>query len=268
GPEEPPEDPTTQVGDVWLLGEHHRLICGDSTDPAVLAELMQGERASLVWTDPPYGVSYIGGTKDEMTIENDDLDLADLESLLEGAFGSAADACEPGAVWYVAAPAGPNFLPFAKRLSELGIWRQTLVWEKDSLVLGRSDYHYRHEAILYGWVPGAAHHAPKTRALDTILKFARPKSSPDHPTMKPVPLVQHCIETSSKPGGIILDPFSGSGTTLLAAESCARKARCIELDPRYCDVIVRRFEEATGKGTTLEGSDLSFADVATQRGAS
>ena len=251
-PEAPPENPVTRVGDLWVLGEH-KLLCGDSTDAASFDLVLEGERADLVWTDPPYGVSYVGGTDDELTIENDDLQGADLERFLRAAFTPAATACSPGAVWYVAAPAGPNFLPFAQVLTDLGIWRQSIVWLKDALVLGRSDYHYRHEILFYGWTPGAAHQPPPGRDQDTIWECPRPKASPFHPTTKPTALVVRAIENSSKRGAIVLDAFCGSGTTILAAEQTRRRARGIELDPRYCDVIIRRWEQATRRQATLDG---------------
>ncbi len=125
----------------------HKLVCGSATVESSFTALLDGERIDLVWTDPPYGVSYEGGTEDALTIQNDDLQGAELESFLRDAFRGVVAATKPGAAWYVAAPAGPNFLPFAQVLSDLGVWRQTLLWVKDSLVLGRSDFHYRHEAM-------------------------------------------------------------------------------------------------------------------------
>ena len=264
GPGELPVEPTTRTGDCWILGRH-RLVCCDSTDAATYERLLGGEKASITWTDPPYGVSYVGGTKDKLTIENDSLEPDELEAFLGVVFDHTMNSCQPGAAWYVAAPAGPQFLQFAKRLDALGIWRQTLVWLKDAFVLGRSDFHYRHESFFYGWVPGAAHHAPTTRTLDSILEFARPRASRDHPTEKPLALVQHCIETSSGRDAIVLDPFAGSGTTLVAAEACGRVARCIELDPRYADVVIRRWQEATDEKAVLEGHNRTFEEVAVER---
>jgi DNA modification methylase len=261
-PEDPPADPVSRLGDLWVLGDH-RLLCGDSTDAASFSLVLEGERADIVWTDAPYGVSYVGGTEDELTIENDDLQGADLERFLRAAFTSAASACQPGAVWYAAAPAGPNFLPFATVLTDLGIWRQTLVWLKDALVLGRSDYHYRHEVLFYGWTPGAAHQPPPGRDQDTIWECPRPKASPFHPTTKPTALVVRAIENSSKRGAIVLDGFCGSGTTILAAEQTRRRARGIELDPRYCDVIIGRWQAATGKVAVLDGK--AFDEVKEER---
>lgn len=258
-----PPTPTTMLGDVWVLGEH-RLVCGSSSDPAAWAALMGTEKAQLVWTDPPYGVAIVGGSRayseerrlagGGKVIENDDLDPAALRKFLATTLKLAADACEPGAVWYVAAPSGDLFLEFAHVLGRegMGIWRHTLAWVKDRFVMGRADYHYRHESILYGWVPGAGHYFVDERTHDTVLEVPRPAANPDHPTMKPVELVARCVRNSSRPGDIVVDGFGGSGTTLLAAEQENRRARLIELSPAYCDVIVRRWEQATGsKGTRI-----------------
>jgi DNA modification methylase len=264
GPESLPEKPVTREGDLWQLGDH-RLLCGDSRDGMRYTRLLQGEVVDLVWSDPPFGVSYLGKTSDALTIENDDLDLADLHALLNASFRAACNACRPGAVWYIAAPAGPNFLPFAQVLTDLGIWRQTLVWLKDTHVLGRSDYHYRHEALLYGWTPGAAHHAPPARDLDSVWEIPRPRASPDHPTTKPLELVTRALLASSKPKAIVLDMFVGSGTTVLAAESTGRAARAIEVDPRYVDVAVNRWQLATSRSATLDNDGRTFTEIAAER---
>lgn len=243
----------TVPGDVWLLGPH-RLLCGDSTVPTDLERVMDGAKADMVWTDPPYGVSYVGKTAAALTIDNDALTPDELESFLRSAFASVLDVLQPGGCWYTAAPPGPLFLAFGVVLHEMDVWRQTLSWVKNSLVLGRSDYHYRHEAIFYGWAPGAAHHAPSERTHDTVLEFDRPQRSNDHPTMKPVSLISYCIENSSDPGQIVLDPFGGSGSTLIAAHQTGRQARLVELDPRYCDVICRRYQQATGDKPIAEAT--------------
>ncbi len=261
-PIEPPEDPVSRAGDLWLLGDN-RLLCGDSTNAEDVERLMGNEKADLVWSDPPFGVSYSGKAG---TIANDDLTGDTLERFLGEALGQAFQHTRAGAVWYVAAPAGPQFLQFAKVLDGLGVWRQTLVWAKDSLVLGHSDFHYRHEAVFYGWTPGAAHREPPDRKQDTVWEFARPKVSESHPTMKPLELVAHAMRMSSVPGEVVLDPFMGSGTTLIAAESLGRKARGLELDPRYTDVIVQRWQDATGSEARLEGGD-TFAEVTVTRRA-
>jgi DNA modification methylase len=271
-----PKSPVSVPGDVWLLGPH-RLACGDSSTVEALDAVLQGERAQMIWTDPPYGVSYVGGTADALTIENDGAD--DVAQLLADTFGLALAHTDPGAVWYVAAPSGPANLPFAQVLTDLGVWRQTLIWVKDRFVLGHSDYHYRHEdlfygwspddepvalppaeyevkhePLMYGWTPGAAHQGTPDRRQDTIWEVPRPSASVDHPTMKPVALIDRAIRNSSKPGAVVLDPFGGSGSTLIAAHMVGRQARLIELDPRYCDVICRRYQQATGDKPIAEAT--------------
>jgi site-specific DNA-methyltransferase (adenine-specific) len=207
--------------------------------------------ADLVWTDPPYGVSYVGKTKDALTIQNDSLNPEEFLAFLKSAFENSKRVSKPGAVWYVAAPAGNLFLSFAIALSDLEIWRHTLVWVKDMFVMGRADYHYRHEAILYGWTPGAAHQEPPDRKQDSVWEIPRPKRSEEHPTMKPLELIIRAIRNSTSKGQIVLDPFGGSGSTLIAAEQTGRKARLIELDPKYCDVIVTRWQNLTGQTAEL-----------------
>lgn len=234
----------TITGDTWLLGPH-RLVCGDSTVSTDVDKLMDGDKADMVWTDPPYGVSYVGKTADALTIYNDDFDAKSLEAFLRLAFGEASNACRPGSAWFVAAPPGPQFLSFGQVLSDLGIWRQTLVWLKNQFVMGHSDYHYRHESIFYGWKPGAAHIEPPDRKGDTIWEFDRPTSSREHPTMKPIALIEQAINNHTKRNNIILDLFGGSGSTLIAAHQTGRVARLMELDPHYCDVICARYQRIT-----------------------
>lgn len=248
-----PPLPKTVHGDVWILGRH-RVMCGDSTSPTDMDRLMGGRIADMVWTDPPYGVSYVGKTSDAMTIENDDLDEQQLEQFLRDALGNAMSACRDGAAWFTAAPAGPLFLPFAKVLREMGIWKQTLVWLKSSLVMGRSDYHYRHEALFYGWKPGAAHTAPPDRKQDTIWEFDKPSRNAEHPTMKPVALIERAITNHTSHGHLVLDPFGGSGSTLIAAEQSGRVAHLMELDPKYVDVICARYQAATGTKPVAEST--------------
>lgn len=237
---EPPVEPKSETGKVYVLGPH-RLICGDSTESEVWAELLGTERAEVIWTDPPFGVSYIGKGKDALTIQNDQLDEQALERLLQQALERAFAYTAPGGAWYIKAPAGPLFLAFAKVVARLGVWRQTLVWAKSCLVLGRSDYHYRHEAIFYGWHPGAAHRWRGDRKQDTLLTFDKPSRNIEHPTMTPPDLIGYCLQQSSKPGELVVDCFGGSGSALIAADQCGRVARLIELDPKYCDVIRRRW---------------------------
>lgn len=253
-----PEAPVSVREEVYALGPH-RLLCGDATDPEAWA-FLGDERLRMVWTDPPYGVHIVGGSKDARnaayqsgrSIDNDDLAPDELRAFVSRAFAGAHDACADGAAWYVAAPPGPLFAEFGHALGRHGVnvWRQTLVWLKQQMVFGRSDYHYRHEPVFYGWRQGAAHHFAEDRTQDTVLEFDRPmRSDKAHPTVKPIALVQRCIENSSLPGWLVGDPFAGSGTTLLACAASGRVARCIELDPRYCDVIRRRWTRyAVGAG--------------------
>lgn len=243
-------------GDVWLLGPH-RLLCGDSTMLDDMQRVMGDGLADMVWTDPPYGVSVnavqsveeaklLHRRTDGLLVPNDDKTPDELHQFLTDALGNAAALCRPGAAWFVASPAGPLFLEFGRVLADLGIWRQTLVWLKQSLVMGRSDYHYRHESLFYGWKPGDAHTPPPDRTQDTIWECDRPSSSKEHPTMKPVELVTRAINNHTTKGNLILDPFGGSGSTLIASHFTGRINRSIELDEHYCDVICRRWQRMTG----------------------
>jgi DNA modification methylase len=240
----PPKKAKTLIGQVITLGEH-RIICGDSRAPEVWDALMEGVQVDAVLTDPPYGIEYVGKTKDALTIDNDD--AAGLPALLEGAFANVIANTRPGAVWYVTAPSGPVVHDFGHALLELGVWRQTIIWVKNTLVLGHSDYHYQHEQIFYGWTPGADRTKPRDRKQTTVWQHSKPSRSADHPTMKPIDLFVKMLENSTRKGNTIVDPFLGSGTTLLAAEQLGRTCYGIEFSPNYCDVVVRRWEEMTGK---------------------
>ena len=240
----------TNAGNVWLLGKH-KVMCGDSTNGEQVKALMDGLEADLVWTDPPYGVAYVGKTKDALTIENDDMDIDALQEFLTKAFKAGYEVTKKGGCWYVAAPSGNIFQAFSIPLSILGIWRHTLVWVKDSLVMGRADYHYRHESIFYGWKEGAAHQAPPDRKQDTVWEIPRPHRSAEHPTMKPVELIAKAIKNSTNQNQIVLDLFGGSGSTLIAAEETNRIGYLMELDPRYVDVICARYQKHTGQQPVL-----------------
>jgi DNA modification methylase len=240
----------TNAGDVWLLGKH-KVMCGDSTNGEQVKALMDGLEADLVWTDPPYGVAYVGKTKDALTIENDDMDIDALQEFLTKAFKAGYEVTKKGGCWYVAAPSGNIFQAFSIPLTNLGIWRHTLVWVKDSLVMGRADYHYRHESIFYGWKEGAAHQTPPDRKQDTVWEIARPHRSAEHPTMKPVELIAKAIKNSTNQNQIVLDLFGGSGSTLIAAEETNRIGYLMELDPRYVDVICARYQKHTGNQPVL-----------------
>jgi site-specific DNA-methyltransferase (adenine-specific) len=181
------------------------------------------------------------------TIENDALDLDGLRDFLRETLGAAFTCTAPGAAWYVCAPHGPIGLAFSDVMTDLGVWKHSLVWVKDSLVMGRADYHYRHEPIYYGWTPGGSHNWYADRKQTTVIEVPRPKRNEEHPTMKPLELIAQMLRNSTKRDDLVLDPFGGSGSTLLAADALGRRAAIVELDPRYCDVIRKRYERAKEK---------------------
>lgn len=241
----PPSALYVRAGDHWAL-DAHRLVVGDATDPDAVRRLTDGEPVDLVWTDPPYGVGYVGKTRSGLRIANDNLGAGGTRRLVAAALQLAP--LRPGGAFYLAAPAGPLHLAFLLALGDAGLTvRQTLVWVKDQFVLGHADYHARHEPILYGWRPGAAHHFVSDRTQDTVWEIPRPARSAEHPTMKPVALVERAIRNSSRPGETVYDPFAGSGTTLIAAELASRRCRAIEIDPRYAQVIIVRWEALAGR---------------------
>jgi site-specific DNA-methyltransferase (adenine-specific) len=252
---EAPAEPITKPGDLWILGDH-RLLCGDSTDTVALERLMAGANADLWLTDPPYNVNYEGGTG--LKIQNDNMKDAEFRQFLKDVYIAANCFLRPGAVFYIwhAPSEAYNFCGAA---FDAG-WkvRQCLIWLKSSLVMGRQDYQWKHEPCLYGWTEGAAHFWNSDRKQTTILEFAKPSRNGEHPTMKPVDLFQYQMANSTKPGDIVLDSFGGSGTTMIAAERINRKARLMELDPAYCDVIVQRWQAFTGKLAILEENKEVF----------
>lgn len=249
----PPEAPVTQPGDLWSLGRH-RLICGDATRSDDMSRLMNGRTADMLLTDPPYGVAYVGKTADRMTIDNDDLDDEPYRRFLAATVGNAVTHLRPGGAFYVW-HADSRGLVVRRACQEAGLTiRQCLVWAKNAMVLGRQDYQWRHEPCLYGWRDGAAHLWFGERDKTTVLEFDRPSRSGDHPTTKPVELLEHLIGNSCPRGGLILDPFGGSGSTMIAAEKTGNASCLMELSPAYCDVIVKRWEEFTG-GKAVRESD-------------
>jgi len=254
---EAPEEPRTRLGDVWILGKH-RLMCGDSTNVDAISKLMNGQLADMLLTDPPYNVNYEGKTKEALKIKNDTMDNDSFRMFLRDAFVSADTVMKQGAVFYIwhADSEGYNFRGAA---FDAG-WkvRQCLIWKKQSLVMGRQDYHWIHEPCLYGWKEGASHLWASDRKQTTILEFDRPSRSAEHPTMKPVALFEYQMLNNTKGSDIVLDSFGGSGTTLLAAEKNGRQARLMELDPKYCDVIVKRWQEYTGQKAILESTQEKF----------
>jgi len=195
--------------------------------------------ADMLLTDPPYGVSYVGKTADALTIENDALDDEELASLVLSVFNNAQSICRGGAYWYATVPPGPLHLIFASDWKQRGILRQIMVWAKDSMVLGHSEYHYQHEPILFGWIPGERHKNPD-RTRTTLWKYDRPKASHEHPTMKPVELWMQAVKDGSIQGESVFDPFLGSGTTMVACQNLNRKCRGIEISTNYCAVILER----------------------------
>ena len=238
-----PEEPKAKRGDIYQLGAH-RLMCGDSTDPADVARLMDGKAADLLLTDPPYNVNYEGGTG--LTIQNDNMEDAAFRKFLRDAFACADGVMKPGAAFYIwhADSEGYNF---RGACHDIG-WqvRQCLIWNKNALVLGRQDYQWKHEPCLYGWKGGASHTWLSDRTQTTVLDFDKPTRSEIHPTMKPIGLFDYQIRNSCPVGGAVLDLFNGSGTTIMACEQNGRSAYTMELDPRYVDAAIARWEDFTG----------------------
>lgn len=247
-------DTRCKLGDVWTLGRH-RLMCGDSTRIDQVTQLMSGALADLLLTDPPYGVSYkSNGAEDKhRKIENDSRPLDEMKIFWTDCAASAFAACSDKAAYYwFACQGGDQMMMMMMSLGDGG-WqvKHELMWLKDRLVLGRCDYHYKHEPILYGWKRGGTHEWYGDRKQTSVLECAKPTSSDLHPTMKPIELLEPLINNSTKTGQNILDLFGGSGSTLIAAEKTNRNAFLMEIDPHYCDVILARWEKYTGKTAEL-----------------
>jgi len=263
---EVPVEPITKLGDVWVCGPH-RVMCGSSLEQTAVDKLCAGQAVDMLLTDPPYNVAYTGKTKDALTIKNDSMDDQSFRDFLRDAFVSADTVMKAGAVFYIwhADSEGYNFRGACKDAN----WtvRQCLIWRKNHMVMGRQDYHWQHEPCLYGWKEGAAHLWAADRKQTTILDFDRPSRNESHPTMKPVALFEYQLLNNTKGGDIVLDNFGGSGTTLIAAEKNGRVARLMELDPKYVDVIVQRWQEFTGKQATLESDGRTFAELGSARKA-
>ena len=261
---EPPANPVTVLGDVWVLG-NHRLMCGDSTSIAELEKLAAGQRVDMWLTDPPYNVAYEGKTKDALTIQNDSMNDESFRQFLRDSYVAADAVMKPGAVFYIwhADSEGYNFRGAA---ADAG-WkvRQCLIWKKSTMVMGRQDYHWKHEPCLYGWKEGAGHLWATDRKQTTILEFDKPSRNGEHPTMKPVALFEYQLLNNTKGGDIVLDSFGGSGTTMIAAEKNGRYSRLMELDPKYCDVIIARWQDFTGQQATLDGDGRTFDEISGTR---
>ncbi len=257
------ETPISRPGDVWVLGGH-RLLCGDSTKAECFEQLLQGSQVDMVFTDPPYNVNYANTAKDKMrgtnrAILNDNLGDGFYDFLLAALTPTIAN-CR-GGIYVAMSSSELDVLQSAFREAG-GKWSTFVIWAKNTFTLGRSDYQRQYEPILYGWPEGATRHWCGDRDQSDVWQIKKPHKNDLHPTMKPVELVERAIRNSSRPGNVVLDPFGGSGTTLIAAEKSGRLARLIELDPKYVDVIVRRWQDWTGKQATRESDGVVFDDQA------
>lgn len=275
------KDTRVQRGDIWRLGKHF-LMCGDSTSAEDTEKLMDGTLADLSVTDPPYNVAYEGGTKDKLKIENDKMSDSAFHDFLVATFTCMHNALKPGAANYVffACKEARNFIDAYIHAGFL--YKQLLIWVKNSITLTRSDYQWQHEPCSYGWKDGAAHYFTDDRTLRTvvdewpdfdkmdkaslrdfckrvfdrdalatdIVREDKPLRNAEHPTMKPIPLMGRFIRNSSQRGGQVIDFFGGSGSTLMACEQLGRTCRTMEYDPKYCDVIITRWEKFTGRKAT------------------
>jgi DNA modification methylase len=298
-----PETPVSHPGDIWTLGEH-RVMCGSATDRADVMRLMAGGQAGMVFTDPPYNVNYQGKNKKHLTLRNDNLPGETFFAFLRDAFSRMAEITAPGSALYVCY-ADIESVNFRQALTGTGwLLKQNLIWVKNHFILGRQDYQWQHEPILYGWREGGPHrwfgdrrqatvfqsgYPVSIAALDgafqisvqtpegnvvlqvpeytvlsgadnvlgTLWRVDKPLKNDDHPTMKPVEVPLRAITNSSRRGDVVADFFGGSGSTLIACEKTSRQARIMELDPRYCDVIVRRWEKFTGETAVLENDRMS-----------
>ena len=245
------EEPITKPGDIWILGKH-RLMCGDSTQKNDIMRLINNQDADMIFTDPPYNVDYVGKTAEALKIKNDNMSDNQFYEFLKKVFENMYSVTKEGASIYVF-HADTEGLNFRKAFKDAGYkLAECLIWKKDCFVMGRQDYQWQHEPILYGWKEGTAHYFVNDRTQSTILEFDRPKQSTLHPTMKPIDLIAKLIKNSSKENDIILDLFGGSGSTIIAAEQLNINCYTMELDPKYCDVIVKRWETLTNKEAILE----------------
>lgn len=242
-----PEEPISKRGDIWVLGRN-RLMCGDSTDAADVALLMDGNKADMLLTDPPYNVDYTGKASELETrkIENDKMEDSAFQDFLTSAFENAAENMKAGGVFYIwhADSEGLNFRVACKKAGFQV--RQCLIWNKNAMVMGRQDYQWKHEPCLYGWKDGASHLWASDRKQTTVLEFEKPQKNNLHPTMKPIKLFDYQIKNNTKGDDIVLDLFGGSGTTIMAAEQNGRRGFVMEYDPKFVDVIVDRWEQFTG----------------------
>lgn len=249
-----PEEPKTKQGNIYKLGNHY-LMCGDSTNIEDVQKLMHDQKADLVITDPPYNVNYEGKTEDNLKILNDNMNNDQFYNFLESAFNNLNISLKDGGAAYIF-HADTEGLNFRKAFTATGFkLAQCLIWVKNAFVMGRQDYQWKHEPILYGWKLGAGHYFVNDRKQSTVLEFDKPSRNEEHPTMKPIELIAYLIKNSSKKEDIIADFFGGSGSTLIACEQLSRVCYIMELDPRYCDVIVDRWETFTNQKAELINGD-------------
>lgn len=259
-----PENPISQKGDVWLLGKH-RLVCGDSTKVEDVTVLMDGEKANLIVTDAPYNVAYQGKTADALTIQNDNMSNEQFYQFLFDSYTRMYEVAEDGAGIYMF-HADSEGLNFRKAFIDSGFkLAQCCIWAKQAMVMGRQDYHWQHEPILYGWKPTGSHYWNSDRKQTTLWHFDRPFRNELHPTMKPIPLIIYPIKNSSKIGDLVLDPFGGSGSTLIACQETNRICYTMELDEKYADVIVNRYIDCVGGNTAVylirNGEKIPYSDL-------
>ena len=254
----PSEEPKSRLGDLYILGKH-RLLCGDSTKIEDVERLVGGEKVDLLISDPPYNVNYEGKTKDALKIQNDSMDNDSFRQFLRDAFSTADSVMKPGAVFYIWHADSEGF-NFRGACADVG-WRvrECLIWNKNAFVMGRQDYQWKHEPCLYGWKEGT-HLWASDRKQTTVIDFNRPLRNNIHPTMKPVGLFDYQIQNNTKGGDLVLDLFGGSGTTLIACEQNGRNACLMELDPKYVDVIVERWQALTGEEAVREDG-VKFNDL-------
>lgn len=261
---EMPDNPITQKGDVWLLGKH-RLMCGDSTDKETVEMLMDGKKANLIVTDPPYNVSYQGKTTDALTIQNDNMSDEQFYQFLLDSYTRMYEVADAGASIYVF-HADSEGMNFRKAMIDAGFkLAQCCIWAKQAMVMGRQSYHWQHEPVLYGWKPTGAHYWNSDRKQTTLWHFDRPFRNEHHPTMKPVPLISYPIKNSSKMHDIVFDPFGGSGSTLIACQETDRVCYTMELDEKYADVIVNRYIAHTGADDSVyllrNGEKIAYSEL-------
>jgi len=269
---EVPDEPITVLGDIWVLGKH-RLMCGDSTSIDAVDKLMQKDKASLVVTDPPWNVAYgtnlannaQGNKKREILNDNFETD-EQWDAFLIGVMSCIVSVTLPGCPIYCVMGAS-EWPAIDKALRNAGFhWSSTIIWAKDTLVLSRKDYHTQYEPIWYGWKSdGARIWTVKDRKQSDLWECKRPKRSELHPTTKPVELIERAILNSSNENVFVFEPFGGSGSTLIACEKTTRFNRSMELDPKYCDVIVKRWQEFTGKQAVLDNDGRTFDDISSER---